>query len=366
MRRDGMRNNKYSEYKIAFFPEKIESFVEGKISAPIYVRIKPTNLCNHNCFFCVYASGYRREKTAGAFHSGMHEDIEHKDVIPTPKMYEILDDLAGIGVRAVTYSGGGEPLMHHDIVPIMRKTKDLGIDLSVLTNGQLLTKERAEILAEAKWVRVSMDYISGEQIAYQRGIAPSSFQIVMNNIEHFSKIKNRDCDLAVNFIVHHGNHDSIFEMAKRLKDSGVESVRFSPMWIPNFQEYHASIAASVSEQLAKASVLIDEGFDINTSYNLSGSGFSPDRRYARCFFMEIVPVIGADLQVYTCHNKAYDKTGILGSIRDRKFSDLWFSEEMQKVMDGFDPRDRCRHQCANDGKNIFIGSLVDAQFDNFV
>ena len=41
--------NVYEESKLAFHKEKLESFKKGKITAPVYVRLKPTNYCNHHC-----------------------------------------------------------------------------------------------------------------------------------------------------------------------------------------------------------------------------------------------------------------------------------------------------------------------------
>jgi MoaA/NifB/PqqE/SkfB family radical SAM enzyme len=110
-----MLSNKYSDLKIVGFPDKLQSFRDGTITAPIYVRLKPINRCNHDCFFCVYAQSNRKEIPAtedGLDHiiSKMHEDMNEADVIPTRKMLEVLDDFKEIGVRAVTYSGGGETL----------------------------------------------------------------------------------------------------------------------------------------------------------------------------------------------------------------------------------------------------------------
>jgi 2-iminoacetate synthase ThiH len=80
-------NNKYSDFKIAWFPEKLKSFVEEEIKASIYVRIKPTNRCCHNCYFCVYNYSF----------SKMHDSMERVDEIPLDKMLEIIDDLKSIG-----------------------------------------------------------------------------------------------------------------------------------------------------------------------------------------------------------------------------------------------------------------------------
>ena len=57
-----MKQNKYSDYKIFAFPEKVQSFREGNVTAPLYVRIKPINRYNHACHWCVYSDGTLRPK----------------------------------------------------------------------------------------------------------------------------------------------------------------------------------------------------------------------------------------------------------------------------------------------------------------
>lgn len=362
-----MKQNKYSEYKIAYFPEKLQSFMNGTISAPIYVRVKPINRCDHSCFFCVYSTGFRKnDKKETHIISGMHTDMVHEDIIPTEKMIEILDDFRDMGVKAVTYSGGGEPLMHRDIVRIMQTTLDHGIDLSIITNGQMLLKQRAEVLSNAKWVRVSIDYTTAKQMAASRAVPEKNFDMILNNLSSFAKIKHPDCDLAVNYIIHRDNYNGIFEFARTLKNIGVENVRFSPMWAPDLVAYHSPIVEAVREQLDKASELLDDKFSVNTTYNIESPTHSPVRTYHKCYFMQIVPVIGADQIVYACHNKAYDHTGAIGSIRNRRFKDFWYSDDARRVFENLDPSMACRHQCANDGKNLFIKGLVETSIDNFV
>lgn len=362
-----MRNNKYSDYKIFHFEDKINSFKKNIITPPIYVRIKPTNLCNHGCFFCVYSTGFRPKDKENHVITGMHSDIKEKDTIPTLKLMETLDDLKELGVKAITYSGGGEPLLYKDIVNVMQKTLSYNIDLSIITNGQLLNGDRAAVLSKAKWVRISMDYSNSRQMIDSRNVSGKSFDEVIRNILSFSKIKRRSCDLSVNYIIHNKNFHNLYDFTSFLKDNGVENIRYSPMWVPNFYEYHLKIVKDVQRELDKASVLIDESFTVNTTYNISpDSSHSISRSYEKCYIMQTVPVIGADMNVYACHNKAYDNNGKIGSISNMRFMEMWLSDETKDFFNKFNPKESCMHECANDRKNILINSFLDANVDNFV
>ena len=364
-----MKHNKYSDFKIFNFPEKLNSFVAGEVKAPLYVRVKPINLCNHGCFFCVYSTGFRVKDGGDEEHiiSGMHEDMKEQDVIPYEKMREILYNFWEMGVKAVTYSGGGEPLMYPEIVKTMRETLDYGIDLSIITNGQNLAKERAEVLADAKWVRVSMDYTTPEQMKRFRNVPENSFKAVLRNIEQFAQIKKQTCDLGVNFIVHRNNYKNLGVFTQLLKDVGVENVRFSPMYVPDFYDYHELIAQEVNEQLQAIQSICNDRFTVNSTYNITpGSSHSSTRSYKRCWIMQTVPVVGADLNVYACHNKAYDHTGCIGSIKDKSFKDLWFSPETKEYFEKFNAKTTCLHECSNDRKNIYINEVLNASTDNFI
>jgi radical SAM protein with 4Fe4S-binding SPASM domain len=315
----------------------------------------------HNC---AYKSSF----------SGMHELSPDREStwdgpvaeLPTAKLLEVLDDFRDMGVKAVTYSGGGEPLMHPAIVTVMERTLELGIHLSIITNGQLLMAERAKTLGRAKWVRVSVDYQNAQQMHEHRHVPERMFGALLNNLQNFARLKQPQCDLYLNYIVHKGNCESLTEAARLFFEVGVENIRFSPVWTPDFQAYHAPIRARVEQQLLEIRQSLRLGQTVNTTYDLASSAHSIERGYHRCFFMEMVPVVAADGNVYACHNKAYDAKGMIGTIRDKRFKALWFSPEAKEFFKTLDPTVMCRHQCANDGKNLFIHQLLASHGDNFV
>ena len=285
-----MRNNHYSDLKIAQHPAKLDSFVRGEITAPLYVRVKPINLCNHACSWCIYKSD-RKPTSRGEQHmasvpTSMHTDMKEADIIPTAKMLEVLDDFKAMGVKAITFSGGGEPLLHQDIVLFMARCLQNGIDLSIITNGQMLNGAKAQVLAHAKWVRVSMDYTNAQQMARSRVVPERMFDEVLKNLQAFAQMKNADCDLAVNYIVHRDNCDGLAAFASDLFARGVENIRFSPMYCDDFAAYHAPIKEKVEAQLREIAVSswLDAGLcadgiqrSVNSTYNLTSPAHSPER-----------------------------------------------------------------------------------------
>lgn len=351
-----MNNNRYSDAKIVWFPEKLAAMRENRITAPIYVRVKPTNRCNHACAWCAYGHG--------DIEVGMHDDMDARDMIPRAKMLEVLWDFQEMGVRAVTFSGGGEPLSYPHITEAMALCHNYKIDLSCITNGSLLEKQRAEVLYDAKWIRVSIDYTNEREMAGSRNIPEDQFARIMGNMAAFAKSK-RGCELGINFIVTKTSYIGLADFCGKLKDIGVENIRISPVWLPNFTEYHAPISIFVQFEIEKAMRHADKNFAVYSSYNLGNPAHSRERTFDRCYFTEMVPVVGADQTVYHCHNVAYAEHGIIGSIKTQRFKELWFGDEAKAAFARLNPAKHCQHQCAAHHKNEMIDGFMNAT-DNFV
>jgi len=341
----------YSKEKIVHHPEKFSALREGKISPPICVRVKPTNKCNHSCFYCLYKTEI----------SGIHKNIKQGDEIPREKMMEILDDFREMGVKAVIYSGGGEPLIHPDILEIIEKTVDYNMDLAIITNGQKLNGLEAEILADnASWVRVSANDCDVETFSKIRGRNEKWFYERNENIKRFAEIKKLSCRLGIHFVIHKENTSKIFDGAKFYKELGVDSIKFVPMWSKDFFEYHKSFRKSSEEQIKIArQELEDDKFKIIDTYETDFSSSKTNQRnFSRCYMMQVVPAIGADCGVYPCHDASYEEQKKIGSVKDISFKNLWFSKT-REFFEKFNPSERCKnHACTNDNRNVEIDNKI--------
>lgn len=351
----------YSDLKIFRHCEKINALISGKITPPIYIRVKPTNRCNHRCYYCSYAD---------KDDLNLRKDVSKQDSIPWKRLENVLNDFGEMGVKAVTFSGGGEPLVYPRIADAMRLILDNQIDLSIITNGQNLDGKNADLLANAKWVRISMDSCDAKTYAKIRNIPEKSFYKISKNIKQFSDIKNNKCELGINFVVNHENANDVFNMAKYVKDLGVNHIKFAARITSNLHDYHAQFKQNVIRQIRKASKeLPDKYFKIINKYegDFENAGIF-HRTYHKCPIMQCVSVVAADSKVYTCHDNAYVANGVLGDLKDMSFKEIWFSDKTKEFFTSFDPTKYCNHHCVFDKRNILLNNFLDieAQHQNFI
>ncbi len=355
-----MAGTVYSTLKPFLYPERLQAIGAGRVPSPVYVRIKPTNVCNHACWFCAYRSD------AVSLGSGM----ELRDRIPRDKMREICDDLIEIGVEAVTFSGGGEPLIYPHIVETVDRLASGGIRIGALTNGSMLKGKVADAFARhGTWLRVSIDGWDGPSYAQARKVDVDEFDKVIGNLAAFAARDTR-CALGASVIVTESNAPHIHGLCSRLKDAGIGHVKLSPCIVHDSgarnDAYHARIETTVRSEIDRVRSIEDGHFRLVDHYHALGGRF--DRQGHRCPMAYLLTVIGADLSVYTCQDKAYTPGGALGSIRDMRFRDLWFSEEIASRLAAIDPSVACRHHCVASTKNEWINELLslDPEHARFV
>lgn len=343
----------YSNLKIFAHAQALNDLGEGKRTAPIYIRIKPTNYCNHKCYYCSYADSAL----------GLRDSVNRQDQIPWEKMQEIISDITEMGVKAVTFSGGGEPLVYPYIVEAMQKVLSAGIDLSIITNGQMLQGERAEVLSHAKWVRVSFDSANAGTYAKVRSLPLEAFDEVCANLSGFSRIKQRSCELGVNFVINHENADQVYEMAKLVKELGVNHIKYTARVTRDLFTYHEPFRQDVIQQIHRAkSDLEEDGFRVINKYEGDFDSALLFRRcYDKCYINRIFTVIAADSKVYFCHDKAYVKEGVVGDLSTQSFKELWFSEETVRRYQEFDPQQECNHHCVYDDRNELLNTFFSLE-----
>lgn len=344
----------YTKMKVFHYPGKLASLPPSttEILPPVQIRIKPTNVCNHNCSYCSYRMGGIQ----------LGQDINLRDFIPREKMLEIVDDIKEMGVKSVLFTGGGEPFCYPFLLDTIRSLADSSVKFAALTNGALVKGEVAEWFAHhGTWLRVSVDGWDDDSYRRYRGCGKSEFTKIINNIKDFRKAGG-DCYLGVNIVVDVENASHLYDMVRTFKDVGVHSAKISPCIVDNSgkknNEYHHGIASVVKTAVDRIQHdLADGSFEICDSYHGQLESFQKD--YTWCPYLQIVPVIGADSNIYACHDKAYNfQTGLLGSIANQSFKAFW-NQDKSKFFN-INPKSNCNHHCVAHAGNKMILEYLEA------
>lgn len=337
----------YSKYKMFHYPEKLNSLDDKKlILPPLQVRIKPTNMCNHNCWYCAYK----------AENLQLGKDMVERDYIPLNKMLEIIKDLDEMGVKSLTFSGGGEPLTYKYMRESLEALSQTKVKFASLTNGSKLNGDVSQLFKQyGSWIRVSIDGWDDNSYAKYRNVKSGEFSKVIKNMYEFSKL-NGECLLGVSIIIDKDNAPHLENLVKLLKDTGVKSIKLSPCITHNESEltnsYHSDFFEITKEKCKIiAQQYSDKDCEILDSYHLQLTSFK--KNYSWCPYLQICPVIGADLNVYACHDKAYNlDSGVLFSIKNKGFKEAWMNDKNSFF--NINPTKNCNHHCVVDEKNRIL------------
>ncbi|MBU9888720.1 MAG: radical SAM protein [Candidatus Omnitrophica bacterium] len=107
---------------------------------PDCVQIDLTSNCNNNCIGCWCNSPLLEERA--------YKGAKKHKTLPTQLVFSLLDELAGMGTKELYFSGGGEPFMHPDILPILAHAKGLSLECCVNTNFTLVNEKVVKQLVD--------------------------------------------------------------------------------------------------------------------------------------------------------------------------------------------------------------------------
>lgn len=342
----------YSQNKPLYHIDQLQALREGKVPAPIHVQIVLSDLCNQDCSFCAYrmSAGLSREM----FGTAKTHNPNRK--IPTKKAIEILDDCAAMGVKAIQFTGGGEPTVHPDHIEIFRHAQALGMQTALVTNGVKMLPV-PEIL-NMQWVRVSVDAGSEDDYKRIRRVSGVHWRKSWAAIESMREF-GYEGTLGVGFVVTPENYRGICNATWLARKAGASNIRIGAVFSSDGIGFYGDCVEDITYEIEKAKRLSSDSFQV---IDLFGrrlgdlEGGSPEHPF--CGYQYFTTYIGGDLNVYRCCNTAYTPKGLLGSLVDTRFADLLPKWELDA---------RTCTACQFKGQNEAINAMLDApQHKNFV
>ncbi len=339
----------YSPLKVFHHRTALSCLQAGEHIAPIRVQLIPTNRCSHNCRGCAYRTeGYPSSETFAA-----------QDELSWDKLKEIVTDCKDMGVKAVEITGGGEPTMHPKFLNLCALILSKGINLAVVTNGSIWSREHTAILSQAQWVRFSID--AGCESTYIRyhGAKTGAYEKTRDNLRQLTSAKRgKDLLVGVGFVVNEMNWREVRQATKNAREDGADNIRISALFQPRGTDYFKDFYGDAKELCREASLLSTPGFRV---FNLFGDRLddllqeAPD--YSYCGYARLTTYLGADYNAYLCCMNAYNKYGILGTFQHQSFQKMWNSQKTVDRLFSLDAR-LCLH-CMYNNKNASIAYGID-------
>ena len=166
--------------------------------------------------------------------------------------------------------------------------------------------------------------------------------------------------LGISLIIDQKNANHVYKIVQLLRESGVHNVKISPCIVSNDGEenntYHRQIYTSVRSQLDRLKKDYHENdFELFDAYHELETKF--DKNYDWCPFQQALCVIGADLNVYSCQDKAYTDKGLLGSLKEQGFAEFW--NDSKSELRAINPSKDCRHHCVANQKNQMLHEYLN-------
>jgi MoaA/NifB/PqqE/SkfB family radical SAM enzyme len=352
----------YSALKALRYPERIAAIRRGEAVGPVHVQIILSDLCNQSCGFCAYRDPsysssqlfYVREDGKRGLRYAEHPERNYNPnrMLPTEKVFEVLSDCAELGVKAVQFTGGGEPTVHPDFSRIADYAHGCGLKWSLVTNGVRLGQrpQLVEACQTASWVRVSIDASHPVTYGQIRRVPMTHFYDAWRAVTALAKLDGPV--VGTSFVVTPENHREVYAFAGLSYDSGAHNVRVGSRTTTDPDYYSAEVLAEAQDQCDQAVTMFDGGPPFGRYFRVYDR-FSETREaptYRTCGYQFFTTYVGGDQGLYRCCVYAYHPRGRYGSIQGARFRDVWLAQARADAMRDFDARgcERCSFNRINE------------------
>lgn len=367
--KEELTKNPYSAFKILHHHDRIQKLKSGEHINPISVRLVLSDLCNHNCYFCTFRmeNSFTNKMFGGTDSKGKFT-LNPARFLSKEKSLEIVKDCADMGVKSIEFTGGGEPTVHPDHVEIFNEVLKNGMEFGLITNGMLFKNGFDDAVLKSTWCRFSLDAGNAKTYSKVREVPEAAFDKVLKNIEELAKKRKKtgsSTTLGVSFIVTDENYPEIYEAARIVSKLGVDYFRVG---------YFRTDEGFTAGDFEKSKELINDAkkdfsrddFAVIDRYTTSSKNMDGPPDYKFCGYQHVSTWIAADYNVYRCCVTSYDKHGLIGSLKDQSFKELWQSEEKKKRFDNFKATScvQCIYNDKNNAINFIVGK--EPEHKNFI
>ena len=219
------------------------------LTGPTQLSFDITNKCNFKCLHCFNRSS---------------ENFVMKDELTDEEVMEFVHDLVKIKPYNICFCGG-EPLLRDKLIykaaSILSKAE---INVSMVTNGSLMTKEKAIRLKESGALRIQVSLDGATKESYAKLRQSDSYDKAVNAIKYLKEVGIND--LSVSFTPTSFNVHEFKDVFKIIYDLGAKELRVQPIMIIGRAKQHISELEPSPLQYRN---LVKDIYEIQSQYGAS-------------------------------------------------------------------------------------------------
>jgi radical SAM protein with 4Fe4S-binding SPASM domain len=285
------------------------------LKTPFAVIIETSNTCNFHCPTCPtpHKKIYERRMP-------QYMDLDaYKKIIDNIKEY----------VHIVYVYNSNEPLLHPQIVDMIKYASANNLHTMISTNSSLLDKDKTEELLGSGLgeIRFALDSLNKE--AFEAFRAGGNFETVKGNIEYFCRRKAergiKRPITTLQFILNKLNQDEVPAIKEFAKANHIDKLYIKPFILSGYA-YTEDEAARLSEQFFADKDVEDE----HIVYKKEDQSLKPKMIYNDCKAAGQVFTVLADGRAVMC---CFDLYGdyVYGDMDKIKLDELWNSEQAVRI-----------------------------------
>jgi radical SAM protein with 4Fe4S-binding SPASM domain len=277
-----------------------------------------------------------------------------QDELSTDEVSRLLEQARPLGLANLKLFGG-EPMLRQDLEAITEHAAGLGVRCTLITNGSLLNRRRAEALVRAGLAQLDLSLDAGRADLHDaiRGV-PGTWQRAVDGLQAVRSAAGRlgrRVTVRVNAVVMRQNVLDLPKLVSQAVSLGVDQVVFNPA-IPrrdsehgpaspyvltrqDILRYNNEVAPAILAQGAPYRWSVDPAFlyiygtsdeDID---NAAQCHYVERLQIERCFKPWYYVTVRENGDVVGC-NTVKHPAGRLGNIRHKSVEEIWFSDAFRQ------------------------------------
>ena len=326
--------------KLLHHVDRLAELKAGAMPAPINLEIDLSNRCSLGCEGCHFGYTHTRGPLAN---SDKPIDVQAMgDLMDVHLAKRMLSEAYVMGVRSVTWTGGGEPTLHPQFDEIASWSL---MPQGMYTNGCHISPARARLLRHKfAWVYVSLDY--AERFDYKLYKKADKFEDAITGIARLADAPG-EATIGVGFLLWRENWTQMHQMIDLAFAQGADYVQFRPMIL---HKLHSP--GEIQEDTGWMDDLIN---DLRAISHHPGVIVDVDRfvnyrdwdghGYPTCWWSALQTVITPNGKLWTCVNRRGFKGDEIGDLNTDTLYNIWQQHQVKQV--DHDCRVMCRGHVPN-------------------